>query len=56
MTSSDLQVNSISESLLGKSIDVVITGSIGSVEAVRFAFTSTIRSRCSSLAFQGAKF
>ena len=36
MTSSDLQVNSISESLLGKSIDVVITGSIGSVEAVRF--------------------
>ena len=36
MTSSDLQVNSISNSLSGKSIDVVITGSIGSVESVRF--------------------
>ena len=36
MTSSDLQVNSISQSLEGKTIDVVITGSIGSVEAVRF--------------------
>ena len=36
MTSSDLQVNSISESLSDKSIDVIITGSIGSVESVRF--------------------
>ncbi len=35
-TSSDLQISPISNSLSGKVIDVVISGSIGAVESVRF--------------------